>query len=355
MNIYKITNLVNSKIYVGKTIFPLEKRLRQHIVSSNSEIRKAKSPILRAICKYGKDNFKIELLDTATSSLELAQKEAYWISKLNSTNKTIGYNIISWDGSFQEVYNDEMRFKVRATRKDNKPSSGFHSKYAGVSFDISRNTWFFEFKYKEKSVRQRGFATEKDAAIGRDIYILKTYGDKDYVINSINIPVNIELYRSNNIKVNRSLKIANKKSKYNSVMYEKTINQWLVCIIADNNKVYKKGMFILEEDAAFMADIMYLEIYGEKHDPKLINFPDKLKDYLAGQLPKPLTLTEKFRLTHPYTFIRSVNSYKKNAKKVFEVDARSTGFKIRKRFPDLQSAIQFRNENLIKNGLPIPD
>lgn len=43
--------------------------------------------------KYGKDNFVCELIDTTSSLKELNNKEIYWISFYNSTNRNIGYNL----------------------------------------------------------------------------------------------------------------------------------------------------------------------------------------------------------------------------------------------------------------------
>ena len=54
--IYKITNLVNSKIYIGQTIRSLKERFRQHIYKQGCTY------LHNAILKYGKENFKIELM-----------------------------------------------------------------------------------------------------------------------------------------------------------------------------------------------------------------------------------------------------------------------------------------------------
>lgn len=91
MYIYKITNKINNKIYIGqtynKTIYD---RFNRHIKEANAN---SKSYIDRAINKYGKDNFICELIDTAKTLQELNQKEIYWIDYYNSTNKNIGYNL----------------------------------------------------------------------------------------------------------------------------------------------------------------------------------------------------------------------------------------------------------------------
>lgn len=79
MFIYKITNLINNKFYIGKTIGSIEKRFNAHARKSNKKMY-----IASAIQKYGKENFKIELLDDSAETLEeLNNKEIFYIKKLN--------------------------------------------------------------------------------------------------------------------------------------------------------------------------------------------------------------------------------------------------------------------------------
>ena len=57
-NIYIITNLINNKKYVGKTIKTLQERLSNHFRTNNNK----NMYIHQAMMKYGKENFKIELI-----------------------------------------------------------------------------------------------------------------------------------------------------------------------------------------------------------------------------------------------------------------------------------------------------
>ena len=81
MIVYKTTNLVNGKIYVGKY-----EGDREDYIGSGYILK-------RAIKKYGKGFFKREVLEHCSSQKELEEKECYWIKKLNSTNPQIGYNV----------------------------------------------------------------------------------------------------------------------------------------------------------------------------------------------------------------------------------------------------------------------
>lgn len=81
MIIYKTTNLVNGKIYVGKN-------------EKNDDSYYGSGLILKqAIKKYGVENFNKEILCECDNKIELNKMEKYWIKKLNSQDKNIGYNI----------------------------------------------------------------------------------------------------------------------------------------------------------------------------------------------------------------------------------------------------------------------
>ena len=88
--IYKITNIVNNKVYIGqvsgKTIY---ERFKRHVKDS----KKLNTYIGRAIQKYGYKNFTIDEIDFANNQKELNEKEIYWIKYFHSTNQCKGYNL----------------------------------------------------------------------------------------------------------------------------------------------------------------------------------------------------------------------------------------------------------------------
>ena len=88
MWIYKITNIQNNKTYIGQTIRPVEHRFNRHINDAQNDI--LDTHFARAIRKYGKENFIIEIIDTAQTQEELNKKEQYWIRWYDSINN--GYN-----------------------------------------------------------------------------------------------------------------------------------------------------------------------------------------------------------------------------------------------------------------------
>lgn len=104
--IYKITNKLNSKIYIGQTAIDLKQRWRDHCrVSFNSNNRDYSFPIHAAIRKYGKENFSIELIEEIPNNL-LDEREIFWINYFNSYIK--GYNATTGGLGHQKYNYDEI-------------------------------------------------------------------------------------------------------------------------------------------------------------------------------------------------------------------------------------------------------
>lgn len=94
MHVYKITNIVNSKIYIGKANDP-QKRLSSHLHSALYSVSpyNKKYYIHNAIKKYGWDNFTFEIIEYCMSEDEAYILEAMWIKFYDSNNRNKGYNL----------------------------------------------------------------------------------------------------------------------------------------------------------------------------------------------------------------------------------------------------------------------
>lgn len=91
--IYKITNQINNKIYIGQTV-NWDERYRHHRQEAyRKNTENAKRPIYRAIRKHGLKNFKFEIIDIADDKAELDNLEIYYIDKFNSLIDHNGYNL----------------------------------------------------------------------------------------------------------------------------------------------------------------------------------------------------------------------------------------------------------------------
>ena len=92
IGIYKITNLVNGKVYIGQSV-DIESRFRKHHTAPfNEKSSQYKSHLYAAIRKYSLDNFRFEIIEECLQS-ELNNREEYWVAFYQSyTNPQKGYN-----------------------------------------------------------------------------------------------------------------------------------------------------------------------------------------------------------------------------------------------------------------------
>lgn len=93
IGIYKITNLINNKSYIGQSI-NIEKRWYEHKYKSQCNNDNSFNSILHmAFRKYGIENFKIEVIEELKTPEQLDEKERYYINFYN-TITPYGYNIL---------------------------------------------------------------------------------------------------------------------------------------------------------------------------------------------------------------------------------------------------------------------
>lgn len=108
--IYKITNDINGKIYIGKTEYS-DPRLRwiAHLSDYNRQ-KNEKRPLYSAMRKYGEEHFHFEIIEQTNDPVE---REKYWINKLRTYvgfNDCNGYNAtLGGDGkSYLNLDEDEV-------------------------------------------------------------------------------------------------------------------------------------------------------------------------------------------------------------------------------------------------------
>ena len=116
--IYKYTNRVNGKVYIGRTCQTLEKRARY-----NGSGYKECPHFWNAIKKHGWNNFYVEILEEGLTDLEASAMELFYIKKYDSSNKDKGYNICD-DESCHEyrTYKDSTRRKLSIASTNQKVS-----------------------------------------------------------------------------------------------------------------------------------------------------------------------------------------------------------------------------------------
>ena len=132
MIIYKITNKINGKVYIGQTIYTLARRKANHIKCAKNGVDRH---LYNAMRKYGIDNFDFEEIDHADNIEDLNYLEAYYITQYDSVRK--GYNM-GYGGDNNVMFSDKVYQKhlerVRSEEIRNKVSAGMKKKIANGEF-----------------------------------------------------------------------------------------------------------------------------------------------------------------------------------------------------------------------------
>jgi len=138
MIIYKTTNLINNKIYIGKTT-------RKSLLYYGSGI-----VLNQSIKKYGKENFKREIIEQCDTFEQLNERERFWILELKSYDPNIGYNRSYGGDGFsgitpetilklklkrsKRIISEETKQKIGDSNR-NKPKSEQHKKSLSKSWE----------------------------------------------------------------------------------------------------------------------------------------------------------------------------------------------------------------------------
>ncbi len=133
--IYKATNKLNGKIYIGQTIRDLEQRKKDHI--SKSKRNKPACYFHRAIKKYGIESFDWEILDRCNSKHELDDLEFYYIkyygTYYNGYNSTMG-----GEGTIGRYCTEETKQKISKANKGRKRTDAFKRKQSEIKKGIKK-------------------------------------------------------------------------------------------------------------------------------------------------------------------------------------------------------------------------
>lgn len=123
MVIYLTTNSITGERYVG-----LDSKNDPTYIGSGDNIKKA-------IAKYGKENFKKEVLEECNTLEELQERELYWISKFNAAKNSNFYNILSTKIPLQKgrKRTKKTRQKISESKKEYYKTHTSHLKGGKLS------------------------------------------------------------------------------------------------------------------------------------------------------------------------------------------------------------------------------
>ena len=108
MVIYKTTNTINGKYYIGK-----QKSYTKSYLGSGTAIK-------QAIKKYGKNNFKKEILEVCDKEDELKNKELWWIDKYDAIKDKCSYNLVRETSFNNHRSYDSIEYRQRLSESMKK-------------------------------------------------------------------------------------------------------------------------------------------------------------------------------------------------------------------------------------------
>lgn len=124
MIIYKATNKINGKVYIGQTSQEFNERRNQHLRNAK---RGEPNILYNAIRKYGEENFEWEIIDRCENQKHLDEREIFWIGYYHSfVNDSIcnGYNMTIGGGGLGIGENNPNFGKKRSEETKRKISKG---------------------------------------------------------------------------------------------------------------------------------------------------------------------------------------------------------------------------------------
>ena len=233
--IYKITNHINNKLYIGTTKYKVQQRWNEHVSRYRNLLQHGnlKYPLYLAFAKYGIENFTIEAIEEC-DECEMFDREKYYI-ELYNTYGTNGYNAtIGGEGTLRLTSEDKQAIIDTYTQCKT---------IAETQRRTGRNAETIHNVLNASGISTNTFITEQD-----EKKIVQLYADGN-TINDISIAIG---------KCTPSiLRVLNKHDIYTAAQMrtnsELCIDHKLICSLRDNHYTIRQIYETLHEDYEFVT------------------------------------------------------------------------------------------------------
>lgn len=182
--IYVITNQVNGKVYVGKSI-DVPNRWRQHKWDLNKN-KHGNAYLQNAWNKYGAENFSFELLEECEEEI-LHLKEMEWVCTFSTTNRELGYNIREEDEN--NKLSEETKAHLRASAYETYNRLVEEGYYTCILYNLNNNT-FTEYNSSQEAKANSSISKNKKSNFNKGEVIIPkrlfTQNKLDKIINRYN-------------------------------------------------------------------------------------------------------------------------------------------------------------------------
>ena len=141
--IYKITNKINGKVYIGQTKKTIEERFQEHLKKAKIHTNRY---LYDAMNKYGYNNFQVSKIEECNNA-KLDEREIYWIAYYKSNNKKYGYNMTAGGGGgdtwTNNPHKEEISKKLSQAQKNKKHNKCYYSAVSKIQYYKN----FFKFSF----------------------------------------------------------------------------------------------------------------------------------------------------------------------------------------------------------------
>lgn len=241
MIVYKITNTLNGKIYIGQTKQKIEKRFLQH--------SKADSPLGQAIRQCGIENSTIEVIEECKNQNELNEREIFWIKVLKS-KIPYGYNRTNGGGGFKKYSQKVLPKEICLTHSEKQEflENIFKKTFLAKNYSIQNckgiseaNLIDIEF---DMIIKTNAFGGENDLwrikILEEDIYdsvakMLEKFFSRLYIRKNIKTKLRLSIVTFNEV----AFKVA--KKQYSTAM----VSDYISVILLDQKFQKVTDEFIL--------------------------------------------------------------------------------------------------------------
>jgi len=176
--IYKITNKINNKVYIGKTEGDIALRWQQHIYNMSNGIE---YHLYNAMRKYGLENFSFEILENNLKKEELSQKEIEYIKSYNSLKN--GYNMTIGGEGVTKYSHEDIKNKYLECQNLEETSLYFNCSVATVRRILKEYNLYTNFNNTDFAKKVFQFDLYKDILLNE----YNSLGEAARALNKNNI------------------------------------------------------------------------------------------------------------------------------------------------------------------------
>ena len=163
--IYLTTNLINNKKYIG-----------QHYGELNDSYLGSGSLFKKALLKYGKINFKKEILEICNNYEELNQAEQRWINFYNAVNDDNFYNIATGGFNSNPIAGLSEEEELKRRKKLSNAASGAKNHFYGQHFYGKDHPFYGKHHSQESKEKMRLAKLGKKAPTAKAVAIFTPDG-----------------------------------------------------------------------------------------------------------------------------------------------------------------------------------